>query len=429
MVDIFTGTPLMRYDLQYGVGSLHIEVNDRIRTELVQPPAIVDLPSNDIIMNSLEHPEDSQPLSKLSTNTKSVTIVMTSHGDNEIAATLLETILSSLSSQVPDIGEISLIYPSTFDSLDHASKTLEKIQKAKDEGCTLIPHDPSSSELLQFVGVTPSNSTPVYVNEAFAQSDLRIGVDTIRPSVLTGATGGRMAVIPGCAGSKSIERNSKLQAVSPLRPYTINSETCLDLEEASRLAGLDFILDAVSDCDSHIAHIATGDPYTSWKNSIKTMHDVSEAPIQYKADITIISTGESRYDRTFYDALDVLHPACQATEQGGVIILIAECPDGVGPPGFLKGVSECANESDVVLLSQTGYEYGMEKARLLWRTLSSRKVILCSGLRESLVSERLHCFAIRDPQEGLALARDLIVSKPRIAIIPQGMKTIPVQNS
>ena len=89
MADIFTGTLRMRYDLQYGVGFLHIEVNDRIKTELVKPPTIVDLPSNNIIMNSLEHPEDSQPLSKLVTNAQSVTIVVTSHDDNETAAALL----------------------------------------------------------------------------------------------------------------------------------------------------------------------------------------------------------------------------------------------------------------------------------------------------------------------------------------------------
>jgi len=429
MADIFTGTLRMRYDLQYGVGFLHIEVNDRIKTELVKPPTIVDLPSNNIIMNSLEHPEDSQPLSKLVTNAQSVTIVVTSHDDNETAAALLQTLLSSLSSKISDTEGVSLIYPSTFDSLNHESETLEKIQKAEDEGCALIPHNPNSSEILEFVGVTPTNSTPVHVNKAFVKSELKIGVGTISPSVLTGATGGRMAVIPGCAGSKSIERNSKLQAISPLRPYTINNEICLDLEEASRLAGLDFILNAVSDCDGHIAHIAAGDPYTSWKNSIKTMHDFSEASIRYKADITVVSAGGSRYDRTFFDALDALYPACQSTEQGGVIVLVAECPDGVGPKGFLKGVSECTTESDVAMLSQTRYEYGMEKARLLWNVLSSRKVILCSKLREPLVSERLHCFAVHDPQEGLALARDLIVSKPRMAIIPQGMKTIPVQNS
>ena len=419
----------MRFDLQYGVGSLPLEVNDRLMVEIIRPSTIVDLSNNDLIMNSLEHPEDSSPLSSVAANVKSATIVMTNHDDPKIVATLLETLLTFLISQIPDSESISVIYPNVFDSLEKESEIVMQLKIAHDQGCNLHPQDPTSSELHEFVGVTPTHSTPVFVNKAFVHSELRIGISTIHPNVFTGATGGRMAVIPGCAGNKSIERNMKLQAISTAKLYAIDNEACLDLEEASKLAGLDFILNAVPDCNSHIAHVATGNPYTSWRNSIKTMHNVSDALIRYKADITIISAGGSNHDRTLYDALDVLYPACQATEQGGIIILIAECPEGVGPSGLLKGMSECSNESGIRVLSQTRYELGMEKARLLWNVLSSRRVILCSRLRESLVTERLHCLAVRDPEDGLALARSQIVSKPRVAIIPQGMRTVPVLHS
>ncbi len=419
----------MRFNLQYGAGSLPLEINGRLNVDVIKPRTIVDIPNSNIIMNCLESPENSQSLSKLTTNIKSVAIAVTDPDDSRISTYLLDSLLEFLSSQIPDSDNISIIYPNYFNYPDNSSEWIKLLNKANKQGCVVIPHDPNSFEHLQFVGVTPTYSTPVHVNKAFVQAELRIGIGTIRSNVFVGATGGRMSVIPGCAGNKSIERNLKLQAIHPIEPYSIESASCLDLEEASRLAGLDFILNAVPDCEGHIAHIASGNPYTSWQSSIKAVHEVSKTQMQCRADITVVSAGGLNHDKTLYDALDVLYPAYEATEQGGVIILVAECPGGVGPIGFLKGVSECTTESEVEILSQTGYEIGMEKARFLWWILSSRKVILCSRLRESLVTERLHCLAVRDPQEGIDLARRQIVTQPRIAIIPQGMITVPVLKS
>lgn len=418
----------MRYNLQYGDGSFPIEINNRLKVETIQPRTIVDIPYKDIILSSLENPEGCPSLSHLASRVESAVLVINGEMDLKITAALLDVLLDSLTTQILAPDNITILYQDLSHNAEQKSILDDLIGPLADLGHPLCLHDPSSSEPFHFVGETPTHSTPVSVNKALTEAELKIGVGTIRANVFTAATGGRMSVIPWAACGKSIERNSKLRATHSVGPYMIDSATCIDLEEASQLAGLDFILNAVPDCNDHIAHIAAGNPYQSWKRSLSIVQNVTDVRIQCKADITIISAGGSKYDCTLYDAVDSLYSACMVTERGGVIILVAECLDGAGPLGFFQGVSECNSESEVSVLSEMGFELGMEKARFFWNVLSSRKVILCSRLRESMVSERLHCLSVRDPQEGLELARSLLVSRPSIAIIDQGSRTIPYLN-
>ena len=68
----------------------------------------------------------------------------------------------------------------------------------------------------------------------------------------------------------------------------------------------------------------------------------------------------------------------------------------------------------------------MEKAWYFRKLLSSRKVIICSRLRESMVNERLLCDAVKDPQEGLELARLYTGLDAGISIIPDGHSVMPI---
>ena len=72
------------------------------------------------------------------------------------------------------------------------------------------------------------------------------------------------------------------------------------------------------------------------------------------------------------------------------------------------------------------FKVGMEKAWYFRKLQNSRKVIICSRLRESMVNERLLCDAVKDPQEGLELARHYIGLDAGISIIPDGHSVMPI---
>ncbi len=411
----------MRFDLQYGAGLLPLEISERISLNLSHPvtcKSAIDIDKK--LLRVIENPHEADSLSHIVSHANSVAIVVNGDADIELTNLLLSKLLYNIRSSISRIQDLIVIYPSDS-KYTIPDDIVTDIQ--------LIQHDINLKEESEFIGETPTYSTPVQVNSAFLNSDITIGLGTIRSSIFVGATGGRMSVIPHCANLRSILRNTKLQATHPVGPFLTDNAVNTDLLEASQLAGLDFIINAIPDWKNNINDIVAGNPYSSWIHGVSVARSMTESFYKHKADIAIVSAGGTTYDTTLFDAVDALYSGKEATEHGGVIVLVAECANGIGPNGFMKGVSECNSEKEVSLLAETNFENGMEKSRFFWEILKSRKLIICSRLRQSLITERFHSSAVKDPQEGYEVARSLIVSSPRVAVIPHGIRTLPIMKN
>lgn len=424
------GSKLMRFDFRYGDGSLPVDISGRLQVTTLLPRSVENrIDTHRAIIDRLENPADSIPFSRITSRASSATFVVNGGPDIKLSCSLLDTVLESLHASISGPTNITIIYPMEFIQFTQRDDLIEQIGLHDLSDYHQIIHDPRMSEDLCFVGETPTHCTPIYVNKAFMDAEVKIGIGTIRSDVFVGATGGRMSVTPYSSGIKSISRNCKLQATYSNTPFNTGSAACVDLEEASRLACLDFIINAIPDWKGNLKGVIAGNPYNAWYNGVAMAKSMTEAYFSHKADIAFVSAGGSSNDRTLYDAVDSLHAGKEATEHGGVIVLVAECVEGAGPDGFVRGVSECNSREEISLLAETGFEIGMEKSRFFLDILNSRKVIICSRLRESLISERFRSIAVKDPQEGYEVAKTSMVSNPRIAVIPQGIRTLPIMKN
>jgi nickel-dependent lactate racemase len=55
-----------------------------------------------------------------------------------------------------------------------------------------------------------------------------------------------------------------------------------------------------------------------------------------KGEITLASPGGFPWDISLYQSIKTLANASFATREGGTIILVTECRDGVGPPDWVQ---------------------------------------------------------------------------------------------
>jgi len=420
----------MRFDLRYGAGSLPLEIAGRLPVDTMLPKTVEEIIDTKYrVVEALEKPIDSAPFSQIVSHANSAAIVVNGEQDIELVPIFLNTILEYLQASISSPTDISVIFPIGTKNPKTRNDISKKLDESEIDNYQLVLHDSGVNEDLCFVGETPTHCTPVSINKVFMDADVKIGIGSIRSDVFVGATGGRMSVLPHCSGIKSISRNSKLRATHSIGPFVTESAVCIDLEEASRLADLDFILNGVPDWKGNLNGVVAGDPYTAWSAGVPLAKNLTETFFQHKADIAIVSAGGSFNDLTLYEAADALYAGKEATEHGGVIVLIAECAEGPGPDGFIRGVSECNSGEDVSVLAETGFEIGMEKARLFWNILDSRKVIICSRMRKSMIVEKFNCSAVSNPQEGYELARSLIVTSPRLAVIPDGTRILPIMKN
>jgi len=416
----------MRISLRYGKGFLQIENGTLSSMEEIAPKTAIGHADLDAELNRvLMAPVASEILSTSVTQDDTVAIVVEGSVLQRKARTLLDATLSNLS-LVAEPEQVTIIVSSAGEApLNHVEwDTLLGTPTSK--GYSLVVHDPRTVGQLEEIGITPTHSTPVLLNQHFVKADFKISLGDILPSLFTGATGGRMAVVPGVAGTKTISRNLRLVARSNVAVFDVSTPACIDMLEACDMAGLNFILNSVEDWKGTVAEVYSGSPTESWELGVSAAQSLANVALGQRYDIAVVSAGGFPSDGTLYSAVEALNAGFQATRRDGVIMLVAECSMGVGPDGFFNGVSRSGSESDLLLSVESGFEVGMERARYFLKVLESRSLLLCSRMRSSLVEENMRCIPVRDPEEGLEVAQELTTTRARIAAFVDGTRTNPL---
>ncbi len=422
------GESHMRISLQYGKGFLELESGTTSTMEEIAPKTAISHADLQAELNRvLMAPTGCESLSTLVTDDYSVAIAVERSVLQQTARTLVKAVLSSLS-LVLEPEQITIIVSNTIDSPADPAVWDASLGSPTSKGHSLIIHDPQRVNQLDEIGTTPTHSTPVLLNHHFVKADFKIGLGHILPNLFTGATGGRMAVVPGVAGAKTIRRSLRLAARSNFAVFDVSTPVSVDMAEACSMAGLNFILNTVEDWKGSAAEAVAGSPIKAWNQGVSNAQNLADVSLGQRYDIAVVSAGGFPSDATLYGAVEALNAGFQATRRDGVIMLVAECSRGVGPDGFLDGVSGYGSEKDLLPAIESGFQVGMERARYFLRVLESRRLILCSKLRYSLVEESMHCIPVRDPREGLEVARKLTTPRARIAAFVDGARTNPLVN-
>ena len=186
-------------------------------------------------------------------------------------------------------------------------------------------------EYLEDLGET-SFGTPVHINAEVMGCDLKIGVGTVLFHRLMGFSGGGKIVMPGVAGIETIEHNhgevggfGPGRTIHPSTGYLANEGNMmrLDAEEAARMAGLDFKVDAVLNLSRDPVEVYAGDFVETQRkacSAVRRWHR-SEAPIDM--DVVVANT----YMRA-NEAQIGMWPAYCSVKEDGSIVLIANDLDG-----------------------------------------------------------------------------------------------------
>jgi len=86
------------------------------------------------------------------------------------------------------------------------------------------------------------------------------------------------------------------------------------------------------DPEGRLVQISGGDIFETHKRDRKILDKVYVVTVDRKADVTIVTALTKGID--LYQAGKALNAACRATKEGGKILLLAPCPDGLGSEGF-----------------------------------------------------------------------------------------------
>jgi nickel-dependent lactate racemase len=178
-----------------------------------------------------------------------------------------------------------------------------------------------------YLGKT-SRGTPVSINREVMACDLKIGIGCIVPHSFSGFGGGGKIVLPGVAHIDSIAYNH-----GPLvrnHPGSVGlgridgNVPRLDIEEATRMAGLDVKIDAVLNIQGRITGLFVGDPIAEHREGMKIAREVYATAPATGMDVVVVNA----YSKPSECAIAPFIGIPSLKEEGGDLVIISNEPAG-----------------------------------------------------------------------------------------------------
>ena len=289
----------------------------------------------------------------------------------------------------------------------------------------IIQHDAYDQSRLTTLGTTDSGVT-VEVNSAlpaFSRVFLTSGVTF---HYFAGFTGGRKTICPGLASAKTIEATHMLAldfdtGGRRAGVQTGRLEGNAVHEECERVASMiapAFSVNTIVDEKKNALKVFCGDWRLAHRAACEYYLEQYSVAVTEKRDIVIVSCGGFPHDINLIQAHKALDMAALACKDGGTIILLAECSDGLGRPDFLKWFEESDSRALVTRLVN-GYEVNGQTAWALLTKAERFRVCLVSELPPDDV-RRMRMVPVRTISEALEQA-----GSGTGFIMPRGAAVLP----
>lgn len=424
------------FTLKYGKEDVSFSIpGDRLLYELVgrdrKPPA--DLAT--AYRHALDYPIDSPPLKELVRPDDKVVITVSdiTRGWQRNADTL-PFLLEYLNEAGVSDESVTVIIAVGAHRLNTQDEFLELCSEGVCRRVRVVNHDAWDTENMVYMGKT-SRGTEVSLNRLVVEADKVILTGGVIYHYMVGYGGGRKSILPGVSSLKTIQQ-SHLWAMErevgagssalAANKMTKGNPAHEDMMEVAAFAKPDFIVNVVPNLDGEITGIFAGNWISAWLEATRMVDDIFGVKIEDQADIVIATAGGYPKDINLYQTQKTIDNAVCAMKQGGVVVILAECPDITEPkeffdwfdyPTFLemeKAVRENFLISGWVAVRQL--EYGRKGTMILLTR------------RENLeVAKKAGVLPVSTMDEALRLAYEKCGTKnPKITIMPQGANTFPM---
>ncbi|MDV0446887.1 Lactate racemase [Methanosarcinaceae archaeon Ag5] len=268
-----------------------------------------------------------------------------------------------------------------------------------------------------------SRGTPIEIYTDILENDVIVGIGEIGFHYYAGYSGGAKSILPGVSSKESVIANHKLMIEKNAASGRVDSPVRQDLEEAVKIVGLDFILNVVLDSHKNVVAAFAGDFISAHREGVKVVDQLYKIETE-PADAVIVSCGGFPKDINLYQANKALDNATQAVIEGGSIVLVSECRDGIGNAVYDRWNKCCPTPDDAILKFKQEFEFGGHKAATTAAASKRFNLYLVSAMAPESVKE-----AFFTPCKTVGEAIEMILTKnpdAKIQVIPYGGQTLPV---
>ena len=412
--------------LGYGRGSLSFTFDEN-RYQVLAGTSRDEKPLTDVeIGEALSAPIQSPPLEDLFSAGDSVLIVVSDATRATASAQILNLLVRRLIQIGVSPADLAIIFATGIHRPVTPEEKIELLTPFIAQRVKTIDHDAYDSRAMVSLGTT-DRGTPVEVNRALKDFSHVVITGAIGFHYFAGFTGGRKSICPGLASARTIEATHMLALDFETGGRRAGVGTgLLDgnavHEECERIAALIepcFSVNSVVDERGRAVRIHAGEWRAAHRAGCQEYLSDHLVQIETRREIVIASCGGYPYDINLIQAHKALDMAAHACTDGGTIVLLAECCDGLGQPSFLKWFEEKDSRALEARLRES-YEVNGQTAWSLLTKAERYRIHLVSELPDEDV-RRMRM----TPARSLTDALDQIAREPEGYIMPHGARFLP----
>ncbi len=297
----------------------------------------------------------------------------------------------------------------------------------------IIDHDCNDKDNLIYLGNT-SFGTPVTINKKAMECDHIIITGGIVYHFLVGWSGGKKSILPGIASYETIMANHGLALNKNLEDGTRSEIKCgnitnnpvhLDMEEAVALVNPSFMFNVIMDSNGNISAAVAGHYLKAHEQGRKYVDKSDSVNIREKADLVIATAGGYPKDINFYQSSKLLLNSREAVKEGGTLIALTECSEGLGGDDDVRSI--LANYNTLLKREKSlrkRYTISKHIGCLACETAQIFNLILVSNLDAKFL-ENTRIKIVRTIDEALNLVYKEKGRNLTTYIMPHGANTLP----
>jgi nickel-dependent lactate racemase len=418
---------MTQVELGYGRGTLAFELEGG-RFRVLESDAPEERPMSDAeIGAAIDDPLDSQPLEDILSPGESVLVVVSDATRATGSAQVVNLLVRRLIALGVAPHDLRIIFATGLHRDVTREEKAELLSPFIVQRVRTLAHDASDESKHVPMGVT-ERGTPIELDRALFDHSHVILTGAVGFHYFAGFTGGRKSVCPGLASRRTIEA-THLHA--------------LDFERGGRRAGVgaglldgnavheeceriaaevapSFLINTVTDARGRVVRVYAGDWRRAHRQACAEYADSHAVKIESKRPLVVVSAGGAPHDLNLIQAHKALEMASHACAEGGDIVLVAECADGLGRDDFLKWF-DAEDSRAVEARLRESYEVNGQTAWSLLTKAERFRVQLVSALPEEDV-RRMRMKPARSLEEALAR----VGGDAEGFVMPRGASLMPV---
>lgn len=329
-------------DLKYGNTAFAFDY-DESRCEILRGAEQGPSMSDADIGERLDAPIDSQPLEEIVQPGQSVLIVVPDATRQTAAGQIVNLVVRRLIANGTMPFDIRIIFATGIHRKVTDDEKAAILTPFIPQRIKTLDHD--ARDLMQIVSMgTTTGGIEIGLNRALIEHDHVVIVGGISFHYFAGFTGGRKLICPGLASSRTIAATHKLAFDFEQKKRREAVDTgVLDgnavheaFVEVVQKRSPSFAISSIVNDRGEATELFCGDWQTSHRAACEAYSLANTIVVEERRDLVIASCGGHPHDINLIQAHKTLDAAARACLDGGTLVLLAECADGLGRNDFLS---------------------------------------------------------------------------------------------